>query len=102
MNMRQTTVRIDGETHEVLKRIASADGLPLHSVLAEAVEGLRRRRFLEAVNRGYEAASRSPGWEEMVAERAEWDYTLADGLGEAPQSGSRKPKRGTGKRRHRR
>ena len=89
--MRQTTVRIDEETHGVLKRIARAEGQPLHSVLAEAVEGLRRRRFLEAVNRGYEDARRSPGWEGMLAERAEWDYALADGLAEPRRSGSRRP-----------
>jgi len=89
--MRQTTVRIDVGTHEVLKDIARADGQPLHSVLAEAVEGLRRRRFLEAVNHGYEDARRSPGWEGMLAERVEWDYALADGLAEPRGVGSRRP-----------
>jgi hypothetical protein len=60
---------------------------------------MRRRceRFLEAVNHGYEIARRSPDWEEMLAERAEWDYALADGLAEPRGSGSRRPKRRTGK-----
>jgi predicted transcriptional regulator len=96
--VRQTTVRIDEETHGVLKRIARAEGQPLHSVLAEAVEGLRRRRFLEAVNQGYEDARRSPGWEGILAERAEWDYALADGLAEPRRSGSRRPRSGTRKK----
>jgi len=100
--MRQTTVRIDEETHGVLKRIARAEGQPLHSVLAEAVEGLRRRRFLEAVNHGYADARRSPGWEGMLAERGEWDYTLADGLPESGEEASRRPKTRTKKKGHRR
>jgi hypothetical protein len=99
--MRQTTVRIDEETHGVLKSIARAEGQPLHSVLAEAVEGLRRRRFLDAVNHGYADARRSPDWEGMLAERAEWDYALADGLPESGEA-SRRPKGRTKKkgRRH--
>jgi hypothetical protein len=93
--MRQTTVRIDQETHGVLKRIALAEGQPLHHVLAEAVEGLRRHRFLAAVNHGYEDARRSPGWEGMLAERAEWDYALADGLAGL---GGHRPRRPKGKK----
>ena len=96
--MRQTTVRIDEETHGVLKKMAREEGLPLHSVLAEAVEGLRRQRFLEAVNDGYEKARRSPGWEGTLAERAEWDYALADGLAGPRGSGSRRPKGRTRKK----
>jgi predicted transcriptional regulator len=100
--MRQTTVRIDEETHGVLKRIARAEGQPLHSVLAEAVEGLRRRRFLDAVNQGYADARRSPDWEGMLAERAEWDYALADGLPESGEGDSRRPRGKTRKKGHRR
>ena len=91
--MRQTTVRIDEETHGVLKRIARAEGQPLHSVLADAVEGLRRRRFLDAVNQGYADARRSPDWKGILAERAEWDYALADGLPESAEEPSRRPRK---------
>lgn len=100
--MRQTTVRIDEATHGVLKRLARAEGQPLHSVLAEAVEGLRRRRFLEAVNQGYEDARRGPVWEAMVAERAEWDHTLADGLLDSGRNVSRRPQTRTKKKGRRR
>src|SRR6202140_2218073 len=100
--MRQTTVRIDEETHGVLKRIAHAEGQPLHSVLAEAVEGLRRRRFLDAVNHGYADARRSLDWEGMLAERAEWDYALADGLPGPGEGAPRRPKRKAKKKGRRR
>jgi predicted transcriptional regulator len=100
--MRQTTVRIDKETHGVLKSIARAEGQPLHSVLAEAVEGLRRRRFLDAVNQGYADARRSPDWEGMLAERAEWDYALADGLPQSSEGAARPPRGKTRKKGRRR
>jgi hypothetical protein len=100
--MRQTTVRIDEETHGVLKSIARAEGQPLHSVLAEAVEGLRRRRFLDAVNHGYADARRSPDWGGVLAERAEWDYALADGLSESGEGASRRPRGKTRKKGRRR
>jgi predicted transcriptional regulator len=99
--MRQTTVRIDEETHGVLKDIARAEGQPLHTVLAEAVEGLRRRRFLDAVNQGYADARRSDDWEGILAERAEWDYALADGL-PSVEGSARRPKGTTKKKRRRR
>jgi hypothetical protein len=100
--MRQTTVRIDEATHRVLKSIAHTEGQPLHSVLAEAVEGLRRRRFLDAVNYGYADLRRSPDWGGILAERAEWDYALADGLPESGQGASRRPGRTTKKKGRRR
>ncbi|HJW13513.1 MAG TPA: toxin-antitoxin system protein [Thermoanaerobaculia bacterium] len=96
--MRQTTVRIDEGTHGVLKKIAQAERHPLGFVIAEAVEELRRRRFLEAVNRGYEEARRSPAWEGMLAERAEWDYALADGLASSRAKTTRRRKSGKRKR----
>jgi hypothetical protein len=51
----------------------------------------RAERFLEAVNHGYEAARRSPEWEAILAERADWDSTLTDGLLEPLNSGSAWP-----------
>jgi hypothetical protein len=99
--MRQTTVRIDEQTHVALKRIAKADGHPLHFVLAEAVEELRRRRFLEAVNRGYGEARQSPAWGAMLAERADWDYALADGLA-APRATAGRFKKKNGRKKGKR
>jgi hypothetical protein len=58
--MRQTKARIEEEAHR-----------------------MHRRRFQGAVNHGYAEARRSPGWERTLAERAEWDYALTDGLAES-------------------
>lgn len=46
----------------------------------------RGKRLLESVNRGYEAVRRSPEWKVILAERADWDCALTDGLIEPPNS----------------
>jgi len=51
------------------------------TILAQALEEYRRKRFLESVNDAY-AAIRSDerAWSELAAERGEWDGVLLDGL----------------------
>ena len=72
------------------------------ALLDEAVETLRRQRFLERLNTAY-ATIRSDAreWETVENERREWDVTLPDGLavaeGRAPDEGGSRPRRG-GKR----
>jgi hypothetical protein len=50
-------------------------------VLDDAVETYERRMFLEGLNRDFAAlrADRN-AWNQELAERADWDATLADGL----------------------
>lgn len=68
------------------------------ALLDEAVEALRRQRFLERVNAAY-ATLRSDQkvWEAVEAERRTWDATLSDGLsvaeGRVPYSTRTRPKR---------
>jgi hypothetical protein len=46
-----------------------------------SLERQRRKEFLAACNRAYEALRNDPkAWAEELAERAEWECTLADGL----------------------
>ena len=79
--MGHTTVRITEATHATLRVLAHAERRPMQAILEEAVEALRRRRFLESVNEGYAALRNEPAaWESLVAERAAWDATLLDGL----------------------
>lgn len=82
--MAYTTVRISEQTHGALRRIAQDEGKPMHAVVEEAVESLRRRRFLEQVNAAYAELRSDPrAWESVARERKEWDGTLLDGLGAA-------------------
>ena len=52
-------------------------------VLERAIEQYRRDRFLRAANADFEALQRDPkAWKDELRERAVWEQTLADGLGE--------------------
>ena len=76
-----TTVRVSEHTHELLHKLAAATGEPLQKVLERAVENYRREQFYAEFNTAYERLRADPvAWEEELAERAEWDATLADGL----------------------
>ena len=53
----------------------------MQAVLEEAVEGLRRLRFLEGVNDEYAALRRDHvAWKSVEDERRAWDASLLDGL----------------------
>ena len=59
------------------------------ALLDEAVEALRRQRFLEQVNAAYATLRADPGtWEATLAERRTWDATLSDGLTVAEERAS--------------
>jgi predicted transcriptional regulator len=78
-----TTVRVTEHTHALLRELAAATGEPLQRVLEEAVERYRRERFFADLNAAYARLAADPAaWEEELAERAELDGTLADGLGD--------------------
>jgi hypothetical protein len=75
------TVRISGSAHGILRELSKAEGKPMLALLDEAVEGLRRQRFLEGVNRAYAALRQRPRtWRAIERERQAWDATLSDGL----------------------
>jgi len=61
--------------------MAKSQGTSMQDLVAEAVEGLRRKRFLEDVNAAYASLQRdAKAWATVEAERREWDTTLLDGL----------------------
>jgi hypothetical protein len=79
--MASETVRIKPATHAKLKELAGELGRSMPEVLAVAVDGLYRQRFLEDCNRAYAKLKANPkAWRKELAERKEWDATLADGL----------------------
>jgi hypothetical protein len=76
-----TTVRITASTRDILREMARIEGRPMQALLEEAVETLRRKRFLEEVNAGYASLrGDAKAWGAVEAERREWDHTLHDGL----------------------
>ena len=81
------TVRVSEATRDLLRRLAAQEGTAMQKVLERALEGYRRRRFLEEVNAGY-ASLRADrrAWSRVQAERRVWDATLADGIPAEPRS----------------
>lgn len=77
--MAQTT----HETKRALDEIASELREPTTSTVDLVVRDDRRRRWLQAVAAGYATMSKSPAdWADELAEREQWDETVADGLAE--------------------
>lgn len=77
------TTRISPPAHELLRQLARDSGLPMQTVLEDALELYRRQRFLEETNRAFEALRADPdAWRSEVDERSAWDSTLADDLAE--------------------
>jgi len=78
-----TTVKITKKQHETLRQIAVDSGETMQTVLGRALESYRRQRILQIGNDAYLAMRNDPEqWREELAERVEWDATLADGLEE--------------------
>ena len=76
-----TQVRISLASHQKLKSMATELGEPMQDVLDRAVESYRRKSFLDRVNAEFAALRAAPdAWADEVAERRQWDVTLADGL----------------------
>jgi hypothetical protein len=97
------TTRISASAHGILREMSKVEGKPMLALLDEAVESLRRQRFLEQVNAAYATLrADARAWEAVENERRAWDVTLPDGLavaeGRAPYAALPRPKRG-GKRR---
>jgi predicted transcriptional regulator len=81
--MSQTTVRISERTRETLREIAQARQETMQSVLENAVEEYRRKRFFEDLDAEYAKLQEDPeAWDAYQAELKVWDATLMDGLSE--------------------
>lgn len=74
-------MRISRAARAMLRTLARREGRTMQALLEEAVESLRRQRFLEAVNTAYASLrGDAKAWAAVEAERREWDSSLLDGL----------------------
>jgi predicted transcriptional regulator len=72
--MSYVTIRISKAIRGTLRELARAEGRSMLALVDEAVETLRRRRFLERVNEAYAALRNDRrAWEGVLTERKEWD-----------------------------
>ena len=75
------TVRINPQSHRKLKSLAEEMGKSMPVVLEQAIEGLRRQRFLDqAANDFARLRQDKQAWADELAERKVWDKTSKDGL----------------------
>ena len=75
------TVRINPESHRKLKSLSEELGASMPTVLEQAIEALRRQRFLEQASQAYgELRKDKKAWAAEQVERKAWDKTLKDGL----------------------
>lgn len=79
--MAGTQVRISNTTHQILRHLSAEIGESMQSIVEEAIEQYRRRRFLEGLNQDFKTLKEDPeAWQEELAERSLWDNTLLDGV----------------------
>ena len=77
-------VRVQPESHAQLREMADCARTTMADVLAEAIDELYRKRFIEKCDLAYSRLRAEPeAWQEMLRERQEWDRTLKDGLEDA-------------------
>ena len=81
--MSSLTVRVSRKAHQSLKRLSELTGEPMPALLDKAIEAYRRRQFLDGLAGDFARLRKNnKAWQEELGERAEWDATLADGLGD--------------------
>jgi hypothetical protein len=77
-------VRIKTESYSKLRQLADEAGVTMPEILAEAIDELHRKRFLDECNRAYGRLKADPkAWKQELEERKVWEQTLADGLEDA-------------------
>ena len=76
-----TTVRLRPDAHRALKEISKLTGKSLQDALAQAIEDLRRKIYLEGLSADYAKLRADPAaWADYQKELAVWDVTNLDGL----------------------
>jgi predicted DNA-binding protein len=74
-------VRISPRAKATLRELSKREGKSMQAVLDEAIDHYRRETFLDRANAAYAQLRKDPkAWRQELAERAEWDGTLMDGL----------------------
>lgn len=79
--MTTTTIEISANSHDVLLKLATEEGLSMQTLLDKAIEHYRRQTFMKKVNEAYATLRQDPtAWKGIREEREAWDTTLDDGL----------------------
>ena len=83
------TIRITTETHNMLSELRQTTGMSIQTILERAVDIYRRQQMLMALNAAYAAfQSDEVAWDELEAERHEWDTMHNDSSYSCPSTKS--------------
>ena len=75
-------IRIDAQSSSVLEELAEQTGKSQQALMRQAVRGLMRDYLFHKADAAYaQLQGDKSAWQQELAERAEWDVTLLDGLG---------------------
>jgi len=78
-----STVRVTASDKEALKRLSAETGEKMQDLVGEALELYRRTLFLKKANQAYAALrSDQEAWRQEKEERAAWENTLLDDVGD--------------------
>ncbi len=81
--MESCTVVIGSTSYKSLQEMAARSGESIPEILEKAIDQYRKQQFLAEANLAYAALRNNrEAWASEIEERAAWDITLADGLGE--------------------
>jgi len=76
-----TTVRVDIETYEGLKKLASELNQPMQNIIQEALKDYKRKVILSKTAEAFAALKENNKlWQEEIEERQLWENTLGDGI----------------------
>ncbi|ADQ08119.1 conserved hypothetical protein [Caldicellulosiruptor hydrothermalis 108] len=76
-----TTVRVDIETYEGLKKLSRQLNQPMQKIIQEALAGYKRKVLLSATAEAFAALrEKRELWQEEIEERQLWESTLQDGI----------------------
>jgi predicted transcriptional regulator len=80
-SLENPNIRISRHSKATLRDLAKRAKKSMQAVLDEAIEQYRRDKFFEELNSSYTRLQQDrDAWKQELAERQEWDATLADGL----------------------
>ncbi len=76
-----TTVRVDVETYEGLKKLSQQLNQPMQKIIQEALAEYKRKVLLSATAEAFSALrEKRELWQEEIEERQLWESTLQDGI----------------------
>jgi predicted transcriptional regulator len=81
--MAATTIKVSTELRDRLNTVAAEQGLTAGSMVEKLLEDYLWRQQVDLAKRQMREAPKEV-WDEYLAEAAEWDVTLSDGLEDEP------------------